>query len=128
MGPRDGLSEFVSRSGRAKLIKLLLRSGWSTIQLAAALGVTRQAVHAWLKREKTHPCNHNLNKLISLASIVDKAGAAKILREELSVFSELLQGKFGRALKNNVDQSNLSGTVTCSTLVGSSASLFREKR
>jgi len=91
---RGGLSEFVSRNGRVKLIKLLLTNGWSVSGLAAALGITRQATHLWLKRGETHPCNSNLDKLIDLALAADRAGTAKIVRGELKAFRRQFEQRF----------------------------------
>jgi len=91
--PRDGLSEFVSRRGRVKLVRLLLRNGWSTSELARALGITRQAIYLWLKREETHPCNPNLAQLVDLALDADRTGAVRILRGELETFQKLLLKK-----------------------------------
>jgi DNA-binding XRE family transcriptional regulator len=83
------MSEFVSRKGRTKLVKLLLNSGWSKPQLAKTLGITRQAIHLWLKREKTHPCNLNLAQLIALALETNRRSTLEILRGELNTFQKL---------------------------------------
>jgi transcriptional regulator with XRE-family HTH domain len=94
-GRHDGLCEFVSRSSRIKLIELILNSGWSISRLAAELGVTRHAVYLWLKRNETHPCNVNLDKLIDLAASVDRTCTIKIILEDIAAFRELFAEKFG---------------------------------
>jgi len=90
----DGLSEFVSRNGRIKLVKLVLSHGWSVPQLATELEVTRHAVYLWLKRNETHPCNANLDKLIDLAASVDRARTIEIIYGDVATFQTLLAEKF----------------------------------
>jgi len=87
------LSEFVSRKGRAKLVSLLLQKGWTNSKLAKDLGITRQAIHTWLNKEETHPCNSNLARVIDLALEADIVGTRKILVEELETFRKLLSKK-----------------------------------
>jgi len=52
---RGGLSEFVSRNGRVKLIKLLLTNGWSVSGLAAALGISVRLSTSGLSGKKRTP-------------------------------------------------------------------------
>ena len=93
MVTRDRLSEFVSRRGRVKLVRLLLHSGWSATELARALGITRQAIYLWLKPRETHPCNLNLDQLLDLALNANRVKAVEILRRELEIFQKLLSEK-----------------------------------
>lgn len=90
----NGLSEFVSRRGRIRLVALILNRGWSVQQLAVDLGVTRQAIYIWLKRRETHPCNFNLDKLIDIALSADRLDTIEIIREEVTAFQSLFVEKF----------------------------------
>ncbi|MEW6221963.1 MAG: helix-turn-helix domain-containing protein [Candidatus Hadarchaeota archaeon] len=83
----------MSRRGRTKLVKLLLNKGWSKAGIAKMVGVTRQAVHKWLRREETHPCNLNLCCLLDLSLKTNRAEAIAILREELKTFQNLFSEK-----------------------------------
>jgi transcriptional regulator with XRE-family HTH domain len=90
----DGLSEFVSRQGRVQVIRLILKNGWTISQLAAELNTSPQAIYLWLSHKETHPCNRNLEKLLKLASKIDRPGTARILNEEVELFSSLAS-RFG---------------------------------
>jgi len=86
----DGISEFVSRRGRVKLIKLLLDRGMTQTELAGEIGVSQPAVNKWLDPHETHPCNENLNCILKLAWEIDKDCMMEILRKELALFEKLL--------------------------------------
>jgi predicted transcriptional regulator len=101
------MSEFVSRRGRTRLVKLLLSGGWSKSRLAKALGITRQAIHFWLKREETHPCNLNSTRLITLALETNRRSALEILRGELNTFQKL----FSELLNETQASLRLTGTM-----------------
>jgi len=90
----DGLSEFISRRGRVRVVELILGNGWSISQLAAELNISQQAIYLWLAPEKTHPRNSNLDKLLELAIKVDRLGTNKILYEEAALFWSLFMSRF----------------------------------
>ncbi|MEA1904515.1 MAG: helix-turn-helix transcriptional regulator [Candidatus Hadarchaeota archaeon] len=86
----DGLSEFVSRRARVRLLRLILDNGITQRELATEIGVTRQAVNKWLNPRETHPKNGNLDHILDLAHELDGERTSRILQNELLVFAQLL--------------------------------------
>ena len=86
----DGLTEFVSRRARVKLLRLILDNGMAQCEVAARMGVTQQAVSKWLNPRETHPCNKNLDRLLKLAWGTNPDHTLRILKLELSSFTRLL--------------------------------------
>lgn len=95
----NGISEFISRRARIKLVRLLLDNGMTQAQLAEEVGVTQQAVSKWLDPKETHPRNENLNRLLVLGWAADSNSTLQILRDELTIFRRLLSKGF-RARKS----------------------------
>jgi len=89
----DGLSEFVSRRARVRLLQLILDNGVAQRELAAKVGVTQQAVNKWLNPGETHPKNRNLDRIIDLAHELDAGRTSRILQDELLIFARLLSKK-----------------------------------
>lgn len=86
----DGLSEFVSRRARVRLLQLILDNGITRRELATEVGVTRQAVDKWLDPRETHPKNVNLDRIIDLARELDGERTSRILQDELLIFARIL--------------------------------------
>ena len=94
MKPRfDGLSEFISRRARVKILHLILDNGMTQQRLAAEIGVSQQAVSKWLNPKETHPKNYNLNRIIDLVYELEREKTSKILQDELLTFAHLLSKK-----------------------------------
>jgi transcriptional regulator with XRE-family HTH domain len=85
----DGLTEFISRRARVKLIEMLRNAGLSVQRIAENAGVTARSVQRWLDPENTHPRNSNLDILLELGLTVDRAKTLEILRQEVDLFSFL---------------------------------------
>jgi predicted transcriptional regulator len=85
----DGLTEFISRRARVKLIEMLRNAGLSVQRIAENAGVTPRSVQRWLDPEDTHPRNSNLDILLELGLAVDRAKTLEILRQEVDLFSSL---------------------------------------
>jgi hypothetical protein len=85
----DGLTEFISRRARVKLIEMLRNAGLSVEHIAENAGVTARSVQRWLDPEDTHPRNSNLDTLLELGLAVDRAKTLEILRQEVDLFSSL---------------------------------------
>lgn len=97
----DGLSEFVSRRARVKIVQLMLDNGMTQQELAAEIGVSQQAVNKWLNPRETHPKNLNLDRIIDLAHELEEEQTRKILQDELLVFARLLSEKV-QPMRNSI--------------------------
>lgn len=102
MEPRfDGLSEFVSRRARVKIVQLMLDNGMTQQELAAEIGVSQQAVNKWLNPRETHPKNRNLDRIIDLAYELEEEQTRRILQDELLIFARLLSEKL-QPMRNSI--------------------------
>jgi len=79
----DGLVEYVSRSARIKLIRILINHLGSARAVARELKISAKAVWNWVNTDSTHPSNYHLRGVLKLAIEVDRERALGILEEDL---------------------------------------------
>ncbi len=92
----DGLSEYISRRGRMKILDFLLKNSRAPVDIARELNVSRAAVHGWLKEEGRHPSNEHTLELLGLLEEEDGKELERILIGELEVFEELVFDRIDR--------------------------------
>jgi hypothetical protein len=54
------------------------------------MGVTARSIYRWLDPEQTHPCNHNLDKLLDIALEKNPNNTFQLLTAEASDFWRLI--------------------------------------
>ena len=79
----DGLVEYVSRSTRIKLIRILIDHLGSTRAVARELKISAKAVWNWINTNSTHPSNYHLRGVLQLAIEMDREKTLDILEEDL---------------------------------------------
>lgn len=79
----DGLVEYVSRSARIKLIRILIDHLGSTRAVARELKISAKAVWNWITTNSTHPSNYHLRCVLQLAIKMDRERILDILEEDL---------------------------------------------
>lgn len=87
----DGLSEFLSRRGRTRILECLLEELGSYRSVALELDVNRATVQKWATRERIHPSNESTDKLLYLLGELDPEALKKILVEEASTYLEIIR-------------------------------------
>ena len=86
----DGISEFVSRRGRMRVLEMILEEFETTDEVAGRLDVTKRAVYGWIKDKKRHPSNENVRKLLKILKKENEEKLRKILIKELQNFQKLI--------------------------------------
>ncbi|KXB09234.1 hypothetical protein AKJ46_00695 [candidate division MSBL1 archaeon SCGC-AAA833K04] len=86
----DGLSEYVSRRARVKLVDVITSKDVTVGEIARIVGVSSRSVRRWLDPGEVHPCNRNLDKLLDLAFEVAPVESSTILTSEVAEFSRLV--------------------------------------
>lgn len=86
----DGISEFISRRGRTKLLETLLNEFGSYRRLARQLNVNRTTTYRWINKKRVHPSNEKTGKIIKIAKTKTPDTVRKILLEEISKFIQLV--------------------------------------
>lgn len=86
----DGLSEFISRRGRMKILSGLLEEIGGPVEVAGRLDISRNAVYGWLKERKRHPSNKNALKMLKILNSENQGRLRNILIEELQIFQDLI--------------------------------------
>lgn len=86
----DGLSEFVSRRGRMKVLEALLEEFDTPVEVAKRLEISRNAVYGWINEEKRHPSNSNLEKMLKILNRENEEKFRDFLVEELQIFQKLI--------------------------------------
>ncbi|KXB05525.1 hypothetical protein AKJ50_00710 [candidate division MSBL1 archaeon SCGC-AAA382A13] len=84
----DGLSEFVGRRGRMKLLDLLIQKKGSQLKVSEELEVSKSTISGWLNDKKRHPCNLNTKKILRKAFNMYPEETQSILYKELEIFSK----------------------------------------
>jgi len=79
----DDLLEYVSRSARTELIRILIDHLGSTRAVARELKISAKAVWNWTNTNSTHPSNYHLRGVLQLAIKMDREKALDILEEDL---------------------------------------------
>lgn len=77
------LVEYVSRSARIKVIRMLINRLGSTRAVARELGISAKAVWNWVGTSSTHPSNYHLRGALQLAIKMDRERVLKIIEEDL---------------------------------------------
>lgn len=90
----DGLSEFISRQGRMKILALLLEKSESAAEIARKLDVARTAVYGWQNKRERHPNNEHTREMLRILSRTNKNEVKEILLGELRTFEELISSHF----------------------------------
>ncbi|KXA99710.1 hypothetical protein AKJ42_02660 [candidate division MSBL1 archaeon SCGC-AAA261C02] len=85
----DGLSEFLSRRGRMKLLQILRDDNQSYEQIAQCLDVNRSTVYRWFHDPQKHPSNKTTEKIIDLAKLSSPKALKAVLIEEITKFINL---------------------------------------
>ncbi|KXB01558.1 hypothetical protein AKJ41_01045 [candidate division MSBL1 archaeon SCGC-AAA259O05] len=91
----DGLSEFLSRRGRTRILERLLEELGTYQSVARKLDVNRATVHRWATEKRVHPSNRSTDELLNLLEEVDPGSLRTILVEEANTFLEILWGRIG---------------------------------
>lgn len=86
----DGLSEFIIRRGRMKILKTLLEKEKSVAEAARKLNVTRTAVYGWKNEKKRHPSNEHTREMLEILAQENKNKIREILLKELQNFQQLI--------------------------------------
>ena len=79
----DDLVEYVSRSARIKLIRILINRLGSTRAVARELRISAKAVWNWVSTCSTHPSNYHLRGALQLAIKMDRERVLDIIEEDL---------------------------------------------
>jgi transposase len=91
----DGLSEFISRRGRLRLLSVLFDELSSLENVSKMIGVSRIAIYRWLNDVYRHPSNENTHKILKVATALDREKVREILLDELKTFNTLVHKTFG---------------------------------
>ncbi|KXA88970.1 hypothetical protein AKJ62_04070 [candidate division MSBL1 archaeon SCGC-AAA259D14] len=86
----DGLSEFISRRGRMKVLTILLEELKNPAEVAKRLNITRNAVYGWIKDKKRHPSNENAREMLKILNDENEKKIREILIDELHIFQKLV--------------------------------------
>ncbi|KXB05280.1 hypothetical protein AKJ49_01135 [candidate division MSBL1 archaeon SCGC-AAA382A03] len=86
----DGLSEFISRKGRMKIIRTLLEEFKTQKEIAKRLNITKNAVNGWLNKKDKHPNNKHVKEMLEILKNKNEEKLNNILFEELQIFQKLL--------------------------------------
>ncbi|KXA91726.1 hypothetical protein AKJ57_00110 [candidate division MSBL1 archaeon SCGC-AAA259A05] len=86
----DGLSEFISRRGRMKILTALLEEAQTPAEVARRLNITRNAVYGWINESDRHPSNEHVHEMLKILNDENEKKFREILVEELQIFQELI--------------------------------------
>lgn len=79
----DDLVEYVSRSARIKIIRILINRLGSIRAVARELGISAKAVWNWVSTSSTHPSNYHIRGALQLAIKMDRERVLDIIEEDL---------------------------------------------
>ncbi|MEM2192051.1 MAG: hypothetical protein QXG38_00365 [Candidatus Hadarchaeales archaeon] len=90
-GKHDGLSEYISREARIRLLEIVVGHTKSVRNAASLIGVSHTAVRKWLADGGTHPSNASLSKIMEVAFHFDGRRVNRILSEDLSTHERMVK-------------------------------------
>lgn len=86
----DGISEFISRRGRMRVLNELLEEIENPAEVARRLDITRNAVYGWINEKRRHPSNEHALEMLKVLNSENERKFKEILVEELQIFQRLV--------------------------------------